>query len=188
MNNYTADLYGNYTTEKFTDIYPNVTSFTDDLAASEIPISIKAASQTTLYYLLYSMYGNSSICNSDLNMFKYKMFSLIFQYGPNWEKRLDVQDKLRSLTASQLVMGGDTIYNHSFNPSTAPTTSTLTELTTIDDQNVSKYKKSVMEGYATLIALLEDNITLKFINKFKGLFISVVQPQLPLWYTSEGEE
>ena len=43
------------------------------------------------------------------------MFSIIFQYGPTWEKRLDIQNTLRGLQISDLVDNGSLheLFNHS---------------------------------------------------------------------------
>ena len=41
----------------------------------------------------------------------------------------------------------------------------------------------MMDAYAMLIALLETDVTESFLDKFKKLFLKVVQPELPLWYT-----
>jgi len=37
-----------------------------------------------------------------------------------------------------------------------------------------------MDAYANLMALLEKDVTEEFINKFKNLFMIIVEPQLPL--------
>lgn len=70
-------LYGNYRTEKFTDIYPDVESFIADYKSIGIPVSITEDIAQTVYYLLYANYGNSHIASSDEMKFKYKLFSLI---------------------------------------------------------------------------------------------------------------
>ena len=83
-------LYGNYRTRKFTDIFPDVETFLQNYKNNGIQTTISDESATTLYYLLYSRYGNSHIANSDETQFKYKLFGTVFSYGPTWEKRLDM--------------------------------------------------------------------------------------------------
>jgi hypothetical protein len=78
------------------------------------------------------------------------MFSVIFQYGPTWQKRLDIQAKIRGLTDSDILIGSKAIYNTALNPSTAPSTGSLEELTYINSQNTTNYKKSKLEAYAQL--------------------------------------
>ena len=182
-------VYGSYRTRTFTDIYPKVEDFIKDYTYNGIKTTITMDSITTLYYLLYARYGNSHIVNSDENQFKYRLFSTIFMYGPTWEKRLDVQNKLRGLTDKELIEGTKQINNHSYNPSTEPSTNDTEELPTTNEQTSTKYKKSKMDAYAILIALLETDVTEEFVAKFKKLFLSIVEPQNPLWYiTEQGEQ
>ena len=187
--NISDSVYGSYRTRTFTDIYPKVEDFIKDYTYNGIKSTITTDSITTLYYLLYARYGNSHIVNSDENQFKYRLFSTIFMYGPTWEKRLDVQNKLRGLTDKELIEGTKQINNHSYNPSTEPSTSDTEELPTTNEQTSTKYKKSKMDAYAILIALLETDVTEEFVAKFKKLFLSIVEPQNPLWYiTEQGEQ
>lgn len=183
MNSY----YGSYRTRTFADIFPDYEAFFDGYDMSPIntgeEYEIQAVSKA--YYLLYARYGNSHIAYSDENQFKYAVYSTIWQYGPTWAKRVEIQQKLRKLNEDELIVGGKAIYNHSFNPSTAPSTSTLEELLTINDQNTTNYKKSKMEGYAQLMAMLELDVTSEFLEKFKRLFITITAPDYPLLYETE---
>lgn len=185
LNNICSSLYGNYRTRKFTDIYPDVTTFTNDYNNIGIPTTITSENISTLYYLLYAKHGNSHIANSDETQFKYKLFETVFSYGPTWEKRLDMQNELRTMSEDELIKGSKQIVNHSYNPSTAPSTSTLEELTTINEQNTNNYKKGKLDAYAFLWDLLATDVTTEFINKFDSLFLIIVEPQVPLWYVTE---
>ena len=181
--------YGNYRTKKFTDFYPMAQDFVNDYHLNGIPTTITDDSANTLFYLLYARYGNSHIINSDENQFKYKLFSIIFQYGPTWEKRLDIQNKLRNLTEDDLMHGTKAIYNTANNPGTEPSTGSLEELPYINSQNTTGYKKSKMDAYANLLALLDTDVTEDFIKKFGKLFITILEPREPLWYATEiGED
>ena len=92
------DLFKTYLTRSFADIFPSVEDFLTEYKAAAVPTTITDGNAQTLYYLLYSKYGNSHIANSDENQFKYKIWSTIFMYGPTWEKRLEIQNKLRNLS------------------------------------------------------------------------------------------
>lgn len=181
-------LYGNYRTRKFTEIYDDVDKFLEDYNDCGIPAEITDESASTLYYMLYARYGNSSVASSDENQFKYKLFTIIFQYGPTWEKRLEVQKKIRQLTDDELRESAKAIYNQSLNPSTLPSTDTMDELTTINAQNVTKHKRSKTDAYALLMDLLQTDVTGEFLDKFKKLFITIVEPDYPLWYITDEEE
>lgn len=177
-------VYGNYRTRKFVDIWPSVDAFLKDYQESAIPQKLKTADATTLYYLLYARYGNSSIANSDENQFKYKVFSTIYIGGATWAKKQEIQDKLREMTEDEILAGSKAINNHAYNPQTAPTTDTVEELDYINEQNTTKYKKSKLDGYAMLWAILNDGVTEKFLREFRYHFLVVVEPQLPLWYVT----
>ena len=177
-------LYGNYRQVKFTDVYPDADTFVTDYNESALPTTISNDTATTLYYLLYSRYGNSVIASSDTNRFKYDLFATIFSYAPTWEKRLDVQEKLREMSDAELFTGQTTINNHSFNPSTAPSTSTLDELTTINEQVTQKGKRDKLTAYTELSKALWTDVTEQFLDKFQKLFLIILQPELPLWYAT----
>lgn len=177
-------LYGNYRQVKFTDVYPDADTFVTDYNESALPTTISNDTATTLYYLLYSRYGNSVIASSDTNRFKYDLFATIFSYAPTWEKRLDVQEKLRKMSDAELFTGQTTINNHSYNPSTAPSTSTLDELTTINEQVTQKGKRDKLTAYTELSRALWTDVTEQFLDKFQKLFLIILQPELPLWYAT----
>lgn len=177
-----------YSTVKFTDIYPSSEEFINDYQTIGIPAKITVENATTLFFLLYGRYGNNPIANWDENQFKYKLFSIIFQFGPTWEKKLQIQDVLRNLTEAELLTGSKAIYNHAYNPSSAPTTATLEEIDYINDQNTTNLKRGKLEGYQLLIGLLEDDVTGYFIDKFKVLFKQFVAPEQHLEYITEYEE
>ena len=186
-----ANIYGNFVNRTFADLFPDEKTFIDDyksipLYASNNKISDENAS--ILYYLLYARYGNSVIASFDENQFKFKVFSTIFMYGPSWEKRLEIQSTLRSLTEEDIIKGSKRINNISMNPSIAPTTDTLDELTTINQQITDGWKKSKLEGYANLMALVDTDVSEEFIGKFKKLFITIVQPNKALWYSTDKED
>lgn len=177
-----SSLYGNFRTRTFSQIYNNVEAFKEDYKNNGIPTIISDESVTTLYYLLYARFANSSIASSDEIQFKYKVFSIIFSYAPSWEKRLEIQKALRNLKEEDILKGSTAIYNSAMNPSTVPSTE---ELDYINSQNTTKYKKSKMDAYASLYGLIETDVTERLLSEFKKLFIKVVEPNIPLWYVTE---
>ena len=187
-----------YNTMLFSDVWENASDFKTEFQASPFAGSLHYGETVGLitypddvslvYYLLYAKYGNNPLANLDVNQFKLKVFGTIFQYGPTWEKRLEIQKKLRELTETDLMTGSKAIYNQAVNPSTAPSTGSLEELTYINGQNTTNYKKSKMEAYGQLWDLLDNDVTGDFINKFKAFFKQFVRPENPLLYITESEE
>lgn len=135
-----------------------------------------------LYYLLVARYANSVIASDDENRFKYQMFSIMFQYGPTWAKELEIQKSLRTLTEDELREGTRNTVNNAANPSTQPSTIDTEELPYVNQQNVSKVKRSKVDGYALVLSLLKEDVSEEFLRRFQKLFLTVVQPERPLWY------
>lgn len=185
--------YPRYDTKLFTEVFE---SFNDFLYyyKNDIDDSIKVFDDTTpdglntlkrIYYLLYARYGNNPIANYDENQFIYKLFTVVYQYGPTWAKRLDVQSKLRALTDEQLKEGSQAIFDHLYNPTEIPPEDNMTY---INERNKTKYKKSPLEGYAILEELLRADVTNDFLAKFQRLFKQFVRPERTWIYVTDLEE
>lgn len=118
-----SEMLPRYDTKLMTEVWSQASEFLTDYQNAGIPTTISVQNATTLYYLLYARYGNTPIANYDENQWKYKMFSIIFQYGPTWEKRLDVQNTLRGLQISDLVDNGSfhELFSHSATESSSKT-------------------------------------------------------------------
>ena len=189
-----------YNTKTFADIYEDYDAFKQDhVTDAFLPCLIDHDDGTTqnpkvsnlqiLYYLAFSKFGNNPIANLDENQFKAKFEAVMWQYGPAWEKKLDIQAAVRALgenplDLSDIIEGSKAIHNHAFNPSTEPSTATLDELTYINEQNTTNYKKSKMDAYGQLWSLIADDVTEEFLARFKPLFQKVVHPRAYL-YESE---
>ena len=183
-----VEMIPQYDTKLFNEIWEDADSFLEDYNNVGIPTTISTQSATTLYYLLYAKYANNPLANYDENQFKYKVFSIIYSYGPTWEKKLSIQTRLRSLSEDDLLKGSKAIYNTALNPSDAPGTGTLEELDYINSQNTTNYKRSVMEAYGQLWNLLSTDVTTEFINRFKICFKMVVRPERTWIYVTDLEE
>lgn len=179
--------YGGYRTRTFQEVFPSANDFVGFLKECDIPLTIKEETARTLFGLLYANYGNSHVASSDENQFTYQVASTIYMYGPTWEKRVEIQKDLRELSMEELQRGTKDIHNTALNPGTSPTTATLEELTAINSQNTTNRKKSKPEAYATILALLETDVSKEFIAKFRPLFIKIAEPDYPLLYGFSAE-
>lgn len=188
IKEYCGSLYGQDRTKTFSETWDTAAKFIEDYNSIGIPVTISTDSATTLYYLLYARYANSHIASSDPNRFKYNLFGLIWQYGPNWQKKIEIQKKLRELSDEQIMEGARQIYNNASNPSNDPSNFTDNELQFVNNQNVTKNRRGKLEAYGLLLNLLEDDVTENFLRRFKALFKVIVMPELPLLYSIEGEE
>ena len=181
-------------TKTFADIFPDYNTFKDLYDATVFAGSIHEGETIEgvtmpdnlqlLYYLLYAKYGNNNITNLDETQWVYKVFSTIYKYGPTWQKKIELQADLRGLTSSQLKQGAQAIYNHAYNPETAPSTDNPEMLRYINEQNVSHQIKSPTESIKQLYILLETDVTEEFLLEFKPLFKKFISPYTRL-YESE---
>lgn len=178
-------LYGSYRTRTFADIYETADVFVKEIQASPLN-KLYSESCKTLYYLLYGKYGNSHIASSDETQFKYRLYSIIWQYGPSWKREVDLQDKLRAMSDDEILSGAKSINNVSLNPATEIEEDVV--LKTVNQQTTMSVKKAKMDAYAQFVALLKKDVTAEFLNRFKELFLTVVEPEGPLYYITEGDE
>lgn len=182
-----------FDTKLFCEVFE---SFNDFLYyyKNDIDDSIKVFDDTTqsglntlkrIYYLLEARYANNPIANYDEHQFISKLFTIVFQYGPTWVKRLDVQEKLRAMTDPQLREGSQAIYDHLYNPTEIPPSETMDY---INERNKTKYTKSPLEGFAILEELLRTDVTNEFLNRFQKLFKQFVRPEKTWVYVTEEDD
>lgn len=177
-----------YCNPSLTQVFKSVDEFVEAYQTCGIPVTISTDSVRTLFYLLYAKYGNTPFKSNDKNLIAYKIFRLVFQYAPAWEKRLEIQNALRNLSLednSELYQGSKAIYNHAMHDGSAPTTQTLTELQFIDSQNTTNYKKSKIEGLSALETLIELDVTEELLGRFNSLFSQWLQGDRPVYYVTE---
>lgn len=187
---YNDHLYGGFRTRTFSQIFPSVEDFIQNYQTSGIPETITEESARTLYYLLLATKANSPIASSDENRFRLELFAIIFSKGPTWEKRLEIQKKLRDLDENELMYGAQAIYNTAFNSATGVAydeNDKPIKLNQINNQNTTNYKKSKLEAYSILWESLRDDITSYFLKAFDKLF-NQFTPELMLTYKTESED
>lgn len=183
-----STLYGNYRTRTFANIFSSEEDFAEAWNSTPFAEAIEPLNISLIFYLLYARYGNNHIAASDENRFCYQLFSLVFQYGPTWNKELQIQKKIRELDIEDFRKGTLNITNLAANPSTTPSTIDTEELPYVNNQNVTKSTRSYADGYALMLSLLKEDVSESFLDRFRKLFITVVQPELPLWYASYSQE
>lgn len=189
--------YGNYRNFKFTDVpaetddhkWDNVDDFKSDYKGSPLYNNeLTDASIILTYYLLYARYGNSTIASSDYHQFKMKLYAIIWQFGPAWQKKLELQKEVRELTLAQALDGTEHITNHALNPENTPATNAYDPLTYINEQTATKVKRGEADALSLILELLDNDVTEEYIRKFRYLFLTVVGPEMPLWYVTAEED
>ena len=137
---------------------------------------------TTLYYLLFARYASNHIRSTYPEQWKMKLMATVFEYGPTWSKRLEIQDKVRQMSDDDLTKGTILTYNNAANPDTGPTTDTWDSLPGINSQNKTLQRRGKLDAYAYVDSILRTDVTADFIEKFRKFFDITADPGMPLDY------
>ena len=183
----------------FSQLWQTAESFIIDYNASGLPKEYKIGNSTIgnyvtdedlslIWTLLIGRFADSTIKSyNTFGAFKIRFMSRVWQHAPGWKKELDIQNKLRAMSledGSPIYDGSKAIYNTALNPGTAPGTNTSEELDFLNSQNVTKYKKSKIEGLTLLNELLKNDVTEKFLRRFDDLFKQIIYTGRELEYTT----
>lgn len=188
-------LFQKFDNITFSELWETSKAFIDDFNITGLP---KAEYQLTddvlslVWTLLIGRFADSTIKPYNTHgAFRIRFMSRVWQYAPTWKKELDIQNKLRSLSleeGSEIYEGSKEIYNSAMNPGTQPSLSDSEELNFINSQNVTKYKKSKIEGLALLTEILKNDVTEAFLRRFDDFFITIIYTGRELEYITEGGE
>ena len=137
---------------------------------------------TTLYYLLWARYASSHIRSDYPQQWKMKIMMTVFEYGPTWSKRLEIQEKVRNMSDEEIQKGTIMTYNTAMNPDGAPTTDTWDTLKGINSQNKNLYQRGKLDSYAYIDQILKTDVTRDFLEKFKKFFDIMAAPGMKLDY------
>lgn len=137
---------------------------------------------TTLYYLLWARYASSHIRSDYPQQWKMKLMMTVFEYGPTWSKRLEIQEKVRNMSDDEIQKGTIMTYNTAMNPDGAPTTETWDTLQGINSQNKNLYQRGKLDSYAYIDQILKTDVTREFVEKFKKFFDIMAAPGMKLDY------
>ena len=179
----------------FSDLYPTQEDFVNSYKEVGFPQTYEGGNYVTdedlklIWLLLIGRFADSTIKPfNTYGAFQVRFMSRVWQHAPAWKKNLDIQNKLRSLSledGSDIYKGSSAIYNSAMNPSTIPGTNTNEELNFINSQNVTKYKKSKLEGLALLSDLLKNDVTETFLRRFDDFFKTIIYTGRTLLYETE---
>jgi len=180
-----------YNTKTFSQIFPSFESFKscfDNDFGGYAKDCISADSLKTLFWLLYSRYGENPIVNPTEDLFKSKIVANTFQKGPTWERKLNLQGDLRDLTEDELLRGARTIFNKAKNDESDPSTDSEEIIGFIDQQDVSSMKRSKLDAYSFLQDVLKTDVTEEFLSSYAKLFSRFVSPTNTRIYVNDIEE
>lgn len=179
----------------FSELYPTQEDFVNQYKVVGFPQTFEGGTYVSdddlklIWLLLIGRFADSTIKPyNTFGAFHVRFMSRVWQHAPAWKKKLDIQNKLRSLSledGSEIYKGSSAIYNSAMNPSTMPSTQDTEELNFVNQQNVTKYKKSKLEGLAILSDLLKNDVTEQFLRRFDDLFKTIIYAGRELTYITE---
>lgn len=187
----------------FSDLWSDSDSFVQAYKTSGLPLSYTLTDGTVgtylndddltlIWTLMIGRFADSTIKPyNTFGAFQVRFMSRVWQHAPAWKKELEIQNKLRSMSLadnSEIYKGSSAIYNSALNPNTTPGTGTDSELSYINSQNVTKYKKSKLEGLAILNDMLKRDVTEQFLRRFDDFFKTIIYTGRDLLYTTYNEQ
>lgn len=200
MNN---TIFQNFNNVTFSDLWSTQEEFVNAYKVVGFPQTFTNSDGTTgtyvsdedlrfIWLLLIGRFADSTIKPyNTYGAFQVRFMSRVWQHAPAFLKNLEIQNKLRSLSidsGSEIYDGSKAIYNNALNPGTAPGTDTDQELSYINQQNVTKHKRSKLEGLAMLTDLLKNDVTEQFLKRFDDFFKTIIYTGQDLVYATYNEE
>lgn len=175
-------MIGYYSTESFSDRFSNYQEFKRKYDESPMEDRLihdegyGAYQLDTIYALLASRYWADHMKSNNGDMFELRLFQIIWQHGPKWQRDMKLYDKVRNLTEDEMSIGSKSIHNHAQHPDTAPDNDSVKALPFIDSQNVTTYIKSPRDRNIDILELENSEITENFISRFSILFRDILYP------------
>lgn len=105
---------------------------------------------------------------------------------PEFIKKKDVIDYIKTLGPKQMIDNGKLINNSSFNPNTEPTANAKDPLPFINQQNFQMYESSPMKGAMALLPLIVSLHYDEFIGRFKPFFRVILSGADDYYYLQEA--
>lgn len=194
-----------YRTRKFREIFPQeafdnaeVTDYNNfrwwyENCGFPCKVTSKPTSGTdylkVLYIALLSKYGESHISSQNEPRFRLEVMRIIFQWGALWEKELEIQDKIRELDIDAIINGSKVVNAHSYNDSTEVSIDdAFDNEIPLNEVNTTVWRKDPTEAYAKWLALLDEDVTEKFLNRFKKLFATFASEMPIIYHNCEVNE
>lgn len=163
------------------EVYPTSSELEEDfegrgLKALGFPDSFPWA---VFHTLIKGRHANAEIISPDdkLDAWKDRFCSIVWQFGPSWVKQVDIQKTLREMSEADLMKGSLLVSSNALNPAQKPSAdfegTDIPKVDTINQQATSQSRRSKMDAYASLSALLRTDVTEGFLRRFDSLFRNI---------------
>lgn len=186
-----SPIYTNsYITRKFGEIWVDEPTFTAEmfkLMTDAYDTTLTEAQCKRLFYELSARFTGSNVRYTDEFQFKLRLGSIMSQYGPLYFSNLELVAQAQGTELDQFMTAGKTLMNAAQNNATLPGVGTDQELPYVNSQNVVNTKRAIDIALDAKKSFLRDEFTKQFYTRFNELFISIIYPQMPMWFITEEE-
>lgn len=179
-------LYG-YGTHTFKDVMDSYETFklvySDSVFFTDSRGNWTGPSEQT-YKLIYNHYAGSHLAMSDEDFIN-KMENILYEHFERFEYDINLKRSIRETEDSQWGVETDIIQNEA----AAPNTEGQTDAMTVDSLD-KQVKVKTQAGYSSVLSKKFTNnksyYVQAFLDKFKWLFIRILDPQTtPVWLSNE---
>lgn len=177
--------YYQHRTRKFREIFKDAGEFFTEYTNYGLGGFLNDETVTTLYKLLWARRANDAIWSTDEDQFKAKLFSIIFEFGGVFEKKLEIVNRIQRMTDEELERGTVQVFNNAQNPSTTPLTQEFEQLKKINAQTAQIVKRSKLDYLMMQTAAMKNDFIEVFLKRFDKLF-NPFPAEDALLYTIEG--
>lgn len=187
-SNMDQQIFTNGWTLTFSNVYDSYEAFAADYQEFE-DLQVTPLKNTDFlkhcYLVLMGEFASNNLSNMSVDQFRIRFWTRLNQYAPQYERELEIQKNLIQMTEAEITTSSEAIYNTALNPSQPLSLNTPDgKVREINQQNVTQHKRSKLDAYAYLTDLLNNDLTSRFVDKFRNLF-TVVLTGTPLYYTTE---
>lgn len=172
-------------TSTFLDVFPQSTTLAELPSTLDWDVGLTEAQLKKVWQLLAANYGHRALklSKGDLTQWEMRLCSALEQYGPAYFARLQIQKDIAALSLDDLREAGRSIINHAYNPNSEPSTSSLEELTYINEQNSSGAKLSKADALTLKWKLINTDYTALFLALVgEPLFSRFISDDPAYWY------
>lgn len=179
-----------FLTRTFFDIYPDQTTFRDDLAVLG-NATIKAMTQDQqdeLYMLIAAKYGDSNVRYTNEHLFSMNLFKEINYKWPKvlaWQRD---QERLREAETKDFQFGGKSVQNQGAHNTANVSTDTTEGINQLDAQVIVNSQRGELGVLRERLDAYRAGEEDKFVNSLYHLFMVVIAPMADLLYGTLKEE
>lgn len=175
-------------TPSFYERYPNFETFSDVWQSSPFYMdSITEEELKHIYFHILGEYMTSHYKYINTLQQDLQTMNIIHDYYPNLKKRIELQEKILSLTIEEMGKGGTQITAGMQNNDTDTVSATEEDMPFISRKTTQTNKLSTPQALTKQYNMIVDGLWDAFIKRFSSLFIMLIIGTDELFYMDDEE-